>query len=377
MHVLRVANFVSPTSGGIKTALQHWGELYRERGHQVSLVVPGPGPAVAEERQGTVYRVPATPIGSSGYSLMWSRVRLARLLEAIDPDVLEVSDRSTTRWMGRWARQRGIGSVMVSHEQMTGLLLRRTPLPHRLSTQGADFVNRLSDRDYDAIVCPSRFAAQEFHRLAIPATVVHLGVDLDVFVPPSGDTALGPDGTRRSPGSLHVIHCGRLSKEKNPSLSVRTLRELVSRGVDAHLTVLGHGPLRDALLEEAQDLPVAFHAYISSRAELAAVMGRADVAIAPGPQETFGLAALEALACGVPTVCPDEGALQEVVGGGGMAAPSKPAAFADAVLALADRAGARAAARAQAETFSWEHSADLMLQVHHRVREQAQRRSSR
>ena len=34
MHILRVANFVSPTSGGIKTALRHWGEVYRERGHR-------------------------------------------------------------------------------------------------------------------------------------------------------------------------------------------------------------------------------------------------------------------------------------------------------------------------------------------------------
>src|SRR5699024_8711821 len=128
--------------------------------------------------------------------------------------------------------------------------------------------------------------------------------------------------SRAEDDALHIIHCGRLAPEKNPQLSIETVRVLMRRGVRAHLTVLGHGPLRDELIERSQDLPVTFHSYINGRAELAAVMRRADVAIAPGPLETFGLAALEALACGVPTVCPDEGALAEVVRDGGIAAPS-------------------------------------------------------
>jgi alpha-1,6-mannosyltransferase len=105
-------------------------------------------------------------------------------------------------------------------------------------------------------------------------------------------------------------------------------------------------------------------------------MGRADVAIAPGPLETFGLAALEVLACGVPTVCTDEGALQEVVGDGGCVAPSTPAAFADGVEALLARPHAHARARAQAERFSWSASADRMLAVHESARRTAQSRGA-
>ncbi|QDO88991.1 glycosyltransferase family 1 protein [Ornithinimicrobium ciconiae] len=367
MHILRVANFVSPTSGGIKTALRHWGEGYRARGHQVSLIIPatkGDEP-VTEESQGTVYRVPATAIPGTGYSLMWSRARLGALMDRINPDSLEVSDRSTTRWMGRWARRRDIGSIMISHENMTGIMVRRTPVPDVPAVWMADFINTHSANDYDAIVCPSRFAAEEFHRLGVPARIVDLGVDLDVFHPDDSYEHLTPGGrVRTEDEGLHIIHCGRLAPEKNPQLSIETLRHLVRGGVRAHLTVLGHGPLRDELIEKSQDLPVTFHAYINSRSELAAVMRRADVAIAPGPLETFGLAALEALACGVPTVCPDEGALAEVVRDGGIAAPSDPAKFADAVLTLSTRPDARRLAREQAETFSWEHSSDEMLAIH-------------
>ncbi|NLG21620.1 MAG: glycosyltransferase family 1 protein, partial [Actinomycetales bacterium] len=249
MHILRVANFVSPTSGGIKTALRHWGEVYRERGHQVSLIIPetkGEQP-VTEESQGTVYRVPATPIPRTGYSLMWGRSGLSRLMEQIGPDTVEVSDRSTLRWLGRWARRRGIGSIMISHENMTGIMVRRTPVPDVPAVWMADVVNRHSADDFDAIVCPSRFAAEEFHRLGIPARVVELGVDLEVFHPDESYELLTPDGRRRGDDeTLHIIHCGRLAPEKNPQLSIETLRHLVRRGVDAHLTVLGQGPLRDS-----------------------------------------------------------------------------------------------------------------------------------
>ncbi|MGC1206614.1 MAG: glycosyltransferase [Ornithinimicrobium sp.] len=364
MHILRIANFVSPTSGGIKTALREWGQAYRTHGHQVSLIIPEDdvNPLVTEEAQGMVYRVPARAVPRTGYSLIWSRAGLSSLMASISPDSIEVSDRSTLRWTGRWASQQDprIGSVMISHEQLSGILDRRTPLSSGPAHRMADAINRRSARAYDAIVCPSRFAAQEFQRASIEAQVVPLGVDLDTFAPRRVPDPL--------PGrALHVIHCGRLSSEKNPGLSIETVRVLRSRGLAVQMTVLGHGPMRAALMKQAQGLPVTFHPYISDRRQLAEVMTTADAAIAPGPVETFGLAALEALASGVPTVCPVEGALGEVIGSGGVVAPSRPEAFADGVQSLMKRPHARALARAQAERYTWDASANRMLAIHQGV----------
>ena len=84
---------------------------------------------------------------------------------------------------------------------------------------------------------------------------------------------------------------------------------------------------------------------------------------APGPHETFGLSALEALASGTPVVVSASSALPEIVGGSGAAALDRPEAFAAGVTTLlaADEGVRRAAARARAEQFGWPASVAGML----------------
>ena len=59
---------------------------------------------------------------------------------------------------------------------------------------------------------------------------------------------------------------------------------------------------------------------MANRESLAKLLAAADVVIAPGPAETFGLSALEALASGTPVVVSSRSALPEVVGQAGLAA---------------------------------------------------------
>ena len=143
------------------------------------------------------------------------------------------------------------------------------------------------------------------------------------------------------------------------------MAELTSRGRDVHLVIAGDGPLRARLQRRAGGLPVSFVGHLPPT-EVAALLAGSDVALAPGPVETFGLAALEALACGTPVVVNPRSALPALVGTAGLAAHGTGAAFADAVEHLLGRPAdaASRSARAQALRFDWTRTVTGFLAVH-------------
>jgi alpha-1,6-mannosyltransferase len=279
------------------------------------------------------------------------------VLSELGPDRIEVSDKLTLHRLGRWTRARGVPSVLLSHERIDAILAPCVPRGFPLRCV-ADRRNRQLARDFDTIVCASAFAAAEFERVgASNVRRIPLGVDLTRFHP-----------SRRVPSQrgVRLVCLGRLSREKRTSLAIDTLRRLVDGGLDAHLVIVGDGPQHRSLATRAQGLPVEFAGAVSHDA-LAGILASADAALAPCPFETFGLAALEALASGTPVVCSEQGALPELVTGlSGRVAPPDPAAFADAVRAVLahptpDR---RAAARHRAEQFSWSRTVAAMLDAH-------------
>jgi alpha-1,6-mannosyltransferase len=191
-----------------------------------------------------------------------------------------------------------------------------------------------------------------------------LGVDLDTFAP-----------WRRSPrareryaagGEVLLVHCGRLSAEKKPQRSLNTLATLRAGGWPARLVVAGDGPLRRGLERRAarESLPVTFAGFLGGRAELSTLLASADVAVAPGPAETFGLAALEALACGTPVVASAESALPEVVDSAGAIVSGEDLAAGVAAVLAEPEEARRAAARARAEQFGWPAAVQAFLAVH-------------
>ncbi|MFI7009782.1 glycosyltransferase [Streptomyces sp. NPDC050145] len=367
LRIVRLANFVAPTSGGLRTALRELGAGYRAAGHEPVLVVPGERHTDRDTEQGRVITLPGAPLpGTGGYRVLTDRRRTARLLAGLRPDRLEVSDRMTLRWTGEWARRARVPAVMVSHETAHGVL-RTWGLPEPAARRAADALNSRTAHAYARVVCTTEWAEREFVRIGARNVVrAPLGVDLVHCRPERHDAGVRARYAREDETLL--VLCTRLSVEKRPGVALDALAALRSAGVPARLVVAGDGPLRARLEQRAAAgrLPVTFLGHLADRAALAALQASADVCLAPGPAETFGLAALEALACGTPVVVSASSALPEVVGPAGAVAADHGAAFAAAVREVLGRParGRRAAARARAESFGWDAAVAAFLAAH-------------
>ncbi|MFJ4688526.1 glycosyltransferase [Streptomyces sp. NPDC088789] len=358
---------MAPASGGLRTALRELGRGYRAAGHEPVLIVPGERYTDRDTEQGRVITLPGPELpGTGGYRVLLDRRRIARLVADLAPDRLEVSDRTTLRWTGTWARRARVPAVMVSHETADGVL-RTWGVPDRLSRRTADALNVRTAHTYARVVCTTEFAEREFLRIGARNIVrAPLGVDLTERHPALRAPALRARYAREDETLL--VMCSRLSVEKRPGTALDALEALRRRGVRAVLVVAGDGPLRARLEQRAAEraLPVTFLGHLSDRPLLGALQATADVCLAPGPAETFGLAALEALACGTPVAVSASSALPEVVGSAGAVAADTGEAFADAITLLLERCGTgrREAARARAECFGWGTAVDSFLAAH-------------
>ncbi|MFE0677278.1 glycosyltransferase [Streptomyces sp. NPDC058867] len=367
LRIVRLANFVAPSSGGLRTALRELGKGFKAAGHEPVLVVPGERHTDRETEQGRVITLPGPVLpGTGGYRVLADKRRVAALLEELGPDRLEVSDRTTLRWTGKWARRARVPAVMVSHETADGVL-RTWGVPEGTARRAADALNVRTAHTYSRVVCTTEFAEREFVRIGARNVVrAPLGVDLVQRHPVLHDPGLRARHAR--PSEALLVTCTRLSVEKRPGTALDALEALLGRGRRAVLVVAGDGPLRARMEQRARErgLPVTFLGHVSDRALLGALQASADVCLAPGPAETFGLAALEAMACGTPVAVSVSSALPEVIGSAGAVAADHGEGFADAVEDLLARPEAqrREAARARAECFGWDTAVAAFLAAH-------------
>lgn len=190
----------------------------------------------------------------------------------------------------------------------------------------------------DVYIAPSRFTRGKFVEAGWPADSV---VVKPHFVDPDPGFGAGDGG--------YALYVGRLSAEKG----IATLLDGWARlGAAIPLRIVGDGPLAgDVVRAAASNRSIQWLGH-RSRAEVAALLGRARFVVVPSScYETFGRAVIEAYAAGAPVVAADIGALAELVDDGRtgrLFAPGDGEALAGQVASLIGGNGAIGAMRREA-----------------------------
>lgn len=167
----------------------------------------------------------------------------------------------------------------------------------------------------DRVVAFTRAAADAIGRLAPRARVAVIphGVDLDRF-------RAAAEPLRTGLPRPVVVVAGAVDEHKRTELAVEAVARLGERGTMASLLVLGEGP-RAAALDRLAAERLGAGRYLRltvPRAEMPGVYAAADAFTLPSRTESFGLGYLEAMACGLPCVAPDDPVRREVIGDAGL-----------------------------------------------------------
>ena len=354
MKSVHITNYYHKNSGGISTSYNNLlaaAELHRR---YVRLIVPGETESVEEVNEfAKIYYVPAkySPLFDKRYRVMmpWQYMVKDSIIRKIlleeRPELIEVTDKYTLSLLGVMIRTNNfkkLGRPILVHfscERMddnVGSFLTSGKL-------GKWFARRVIANytfpNFDYHIANSTYTAEEFYESIsakrndsflnwcwrffkaprVPANerifVCPRGVNSKQFSPERKSDEIRREMRERAgvpQDSKVLLYAGRISPEKNIGLLVDMMKILAQDTKhDFRLLVAGAGPQADWLRTQGEKVAPGKIKLLGhlDKDLLADYYANADVFVHPNPKEPFGIAPLEAMASGVPTVAPDAGGI--------------------------------------------------------------------
>ncbi|MCC6158905.1 MAG: glycosyltransferase [Deltaproteobacteria bacterium] len=210
----------------------------------------------------------------------------------------------------------GVRTVGVFHTDFT-MFAEKITLDESLA-EVVDTFMRWFYSACDSVSVPTREYQSILERRGIdPArmTLFHRGIEADLFSPT-------PDGREYLRDRFHVkdgvnlLFAGRVSREKNVDVLADVYHRLSATRSDINLLIAGDGPYLGELKERVRPNGRVIFTGALDRTELPRVYSGSDLFVFPSTADTFGMAVLEAQACGLPALVSNEGGPQEIISHG-------------------------------------------------------------
>ncbi len=294
-----------PTYGGSGIVATELGMELAARGHQVHFISYAHPIRLNPDLEGVHYHeveVANYPLFAYPPYCLALAARMAEVAETYQLDLLHV----------HYAIPHSVSALLA--QQMTA---SRRRLPFVTTLHGTDItlvgaepsyfnITKFSIEQSDGVTAVSRYLVDrtvEVFGVDCPIATIHNFVNCDLYKP-------APDG---APRGKRLIHVSNFRPVKRPLDCIRILERVVKQ-VDAELWMVGDGPERGPAERLAHELGVSHRVkFLGKQDHVERLLPQADVLLLPSEHEAFGLAALEAMACGVVPVATLVGGVAELV----------------------------------------------------------------
>jgi glycosyltransferase involved in cell wall biosynthesis len=238
----------------------------------------------------------------------------------------------------------------------------------------------------DAVVCNSLAGANRLAAAGLSRGklfVIGNALPVEAFIP-------APPALPRRPGVQRVGMVARMNaRYKNHFGFLRIAARIHQHLPDVEFLLVGDGPLRQEIEQEAQTLGLGRHvSFLGDRRDIPAVLASMDVAVLTSDSEGLSNVILEAMAASLPVVAYDVGGNAELVGQqrGALVAAGDETGFADAVERILAESSSSSSPRQQLglegrrfveENFSLERVRNRYLELYETLLQKKGHRTSR
>ena len=379
MRIAIVTEVFLPKIDGVVTRLTRTLDQLAAMGHEVRIFATGKAPdtyagfEVTRIPSLSLWVYPEIKFGLPSWSFF-------REIRDFDPDVIHAVNPIWTAALGVFAAQRDAVPLVASFH---------TNVPEYVDALGIGWTRPLTEAALKYLhnqaavnLCTSGPMVDTAREVGIRNVKLWpKAVDTETYHPSRATAEMRTRLTDGNPEAPLLTYIGRVSKEKDLKRLNNVMRLVRAECDDARLAIVGDGPFLNELKETFDPSFTVFTGYLSGE-ELAAAFATGDVFLFPSATETLGLVALESFASRVPVIGTRAGGIPFVIEEGVTGHLIDPnagdAAWANAAVELlqdsARRENMGAAARCEAEKYSWVESTQALLAAYEEAIEHPYRR---
>ncbi len=375
MRIGMMADAYKPHMSGITNYIELNKRFLEKAGHDVYVFTFGDEDYKDDDAR--VIRSPGLPLVDTGYYLSFRYSRRAKaLLQTMD--VVHVHHPFLSgRLALRYCRPLNIPVIFTNHTRYDIYAQTYLPgLPPEISqtlleTYMPDFCSAVN-----RVISPSPGMADVLRRFKVnaPITIVPNGVELERFF--KSNTLSRREKYGLSPKDILLVYTGRLAPEKNLPFLLRAFCGVAEAIPTANLLLVGDGPEREKLEEQALESGYGAKIHFVGRVayeELPTYLAMCDAFVTASVSEVHPLSVIEAMAAGLPVVGIRSVGVGDTVEDGqtGYLSSDDLAAYTAKLTRMCLDSSARQqmgqAARKASERYDISHTTAIMLELYERL----------